>query len=65
MPKIKSHRGAAKRFHITAKGKVKHKKQGLRHLLVGMSSTRGRHLRKAHYLEKTDADVIKALIPYK
>ncbi|HCW92371.1 MAG TPA: 50S ribosomal protein L35, partial [Flexistipes sinusarabici] len=33
MPKLKSHRGAAKRFKITASGKVKHKKQGLRHIL--------------------------------
>jgi len=64
MPKIKSHRGAGKRFKITGKGKVKHKKQGLRHLLTGMSSTRGRHLRKARYLEKVDAAVIKTLLPY-
>jgi large subunit ribosomal protein L35 len=65
MPKIKSHRGAGKRFIITGKGKVKFKKQGLRHLLTGMSSTRGRKLRKATYLNKVDGAVIKALLPYK
>ena len=63
MPKIKSHRGAGKRFKVTAKGKVKYKKQGLRHLLQGMSSNRGRHLRKAAYLGKVDGATIKALIP--
>ena len=64
MPKIKSHRGAGKRFKITAKGRVKHKQPGLRHLLIGMSGNRGRRLRKAHYLNKVDAAVIKTLLPY-
>lgn len=64
MPKIKTHRGAAKRFIVTGKGKVKHKKPGLRHLLIGMSGNRGRHLRKAHYLNKVDSQTIKALVPY-
>jgi len=65
MPKIKSHRGVAKRFWVTARGKVKHKKPGLRHLLTGMDAGRGRHMRKAHYLNKVDAAVIKTLIPYR
>ncbi len=64
MPKIKSHRGAGKRFKITATGRVKHKKPGLRHLLVGMSSNRGRRLRKSHYLNPVDGAIIKALLPY-
>ncbi len=65
MPKIKSHRGVAKRFKITANGKVRHKKPGQRHLLTGMDSGRGRQMRKSHYLNKVDGDVIKALIPYR
>ncbi len=65
MPKIKSHRGAAKRFWVSAKGKVKHKKPGQRHLLTGMDSGRGRQMRKAHYLNKVDAHVVKTLIPYR
>ena len=65
MPKIKSHRGVAKRFWITAKGKVKHKKAGLRHLLTGMDAGNGRHMRKSVYLNKVDSDVIKKLIPYR
>ena len=62
MPKIKTHRGAAKRFLVTTSGKVKYKKPGLRHLLVGMSSKRGRHLRRANYLNKVDGAVIKQLL---
>ena len=65
MPKIKTHRGAAKRFWISATGKVKHKKPGLRHLLTGMDANRGRHMRKSQYLGKTDAEVIRALLPYR
>jgi large subunit ribosomal protein L35 len=65
MPKIKSHRGVAKRFFITGTGKVRYKKAGLRHLLIGMSGGRGRHMRKGQYLNKVDGAVIKALIPYR
>jgi large subunit ribosomal protein L35 len=65
MPKIKTHRGVAKRFWITSGGKVKHKKPGLRHLLIGMDSNRGRHMRKDVYLRKVEGDVIKKLIPYR
>ena len=64
MPKIKSHRGASKRFLVTGGGKVKYKQPGLRHLLVGMSGNRGRRLRKARYLNKVDGAVIKTLLPY-
>ena len=65
MPKIKTHRGANKRFHVTAGGKVKYKQPGLRHLLVGMSGNRGRRLRKAAYLNRTDGMSIKTLLPYR
>jgi len=64
MPKIKSHRGAGKRFRITGTGKVKYKQPGKRHLLIGMSATRSRRLRKARYLNNVDAAVIKTLLPY-
>ena len=65
MPKIKTHRGAAKRFWISGTGKVKHKKAGLRHLLTGMDGGRGRQMRKGHYLSKVNSDVIKKLLPYR
>jgi large subunit ribosomal protein L35 len=46
MPKMKSHRGARKRFKITASGKVKRYKAFKSHILTKKSSKRKRHLRK-------------------
>ena len=45
MPKMKTHRGAAKRFVKTAKGRFKSKQSHLRHILTKKSSKRKRHLR--------------------
>lgn len=66
MPKLKSHSGAKKRFRFSAKGKVKYKKAGARHLLSGMSSKRGRFLRKGAYLSESspEAKIIKKMLPY-
>ena len=64
MPKMKTHSGAKKRFTITKSGKVKHKKMGLRHLLTGMSSKRGRKLRRSAILNKTNAGIIRKHLPY-
>lgn len=62
--KLKSHSGAKKRFKITSKGKVKYKKAGLRHLLTGMPSKKGRKLRKPGILAKASCDAIKKQLPY-
>lgn len=64
MPKMKTHSGAKKRFKITSSGKVFHKHPGLRHLLAGMKSSRGRNLRKPAILNKTDSKAIKRYLPY-
>lgn len=64
MPKLKSHSGSKKRFKITARGKVKHKKAGARHLLQGMSAGRSRQLRRGDTLTPVQASVIKKLLPY-
>lgn len=49
MPKIKTVRGAAKRFKKTGKGGFKHKHANLRHILTKKATKRKRHLRpKAH-----------------
>lgn len=64
MPKLKTHSGAKKRFWVTKKGKIKHKKAGLRHLLTGMSSKRGRKLRKEGILDGINTQVIKKSLPY-
>jgi large subunit ribosomal protein L35 len=62
MPKLKTHSGAKKRFKLTAKGKLKYKKAGLRHLLTGMSTKRGRRLRKSSLLNPIEAKRIRQLI---
>lgn len=64
MPKMKTHRGAAKRFKVTKKGKVKYRRGFRNHLLTHKSQKRKRQLRKAEYLEECDAKNIKRLLPY-
>lgn len=64
MPKMKTHRGAAKRFKLTGTGKVKRKKQGLRHILTSKTTKNKRALRHPGILESCDAANIKKLIPY-
>ena len=65
MPKIKTHRGAAKRFNLTKKGKVKMNRAFRRHILNKKTTKRKRGLRKAAYCHDSNAAVIKKLIPYK
>ncbi|MCG3203827.1 MAG: 50S ribosomal protein L35 [Elusimicrobia bacterium] len=64
MPKLKSHSGSKKRFKITARGKVVHKRAGARHLLQGMSASRSRQLRRPDTLTNIQARMIKSLLPY-
>ena len=64
MPKQKTRRSAAKRFTITAKGKVKRRKGFLRHILSNKTSKQKRQLRHATYVSKADEKSIKRLLPY-
>jgi ribosomal protein L35 len=64
MPKMKSHSGAKKRFIVTKRKKIKYKQQGLRHLLTGMKSSRGRKLRRARILHPLNETQMKKLLPY-
>jgi len=64
MLKMKTHKGAAKRFKITAGGKIKKNKAYKRHLLTGKSSKRTRSLRKGNLVDKADYSNIKRLLPY-
>ena len=64
MPKLKTRRGAAKRFTITAKGKVKRRKGFLRHILSSKTTKQKRHLRRATLVDKADERSIKRLLPY-
>ena len=62
MPKMKTHRGAAKRFRTTKSGKVKYKQQGRNHILTNKSRKRKRQNRRPAYLNRTDAKRIKKIL---
>jgi large subunit ribosomal protein L35 len=64
MPKLKTHRGAAKRFSLTGTGKVKRSKAFTSHILTTKSRKRKRNLRKSTILDQRDTRNIKRLIPY-
>ena len=64
MPKMKTNRATAKRFKLTAKGRVKRKHAFLRHILTNKKHGAKRKLRKGAYIAKTQEHQIKAMIPY-
>ncbi len=64
MPKLKTHRGAAKRFKLTGTGRVKRRKAFHSHILTSKTAKRKRNLRKSTILDDRDAPGIKRLIPY-
>lgn len=64
MPKLKTNRGAAKRFKKTGTGKVKMKKAFARHILTKKSANRKRSLRRPKLISQKDLKGVKKLIPY-
>ena len=64
MPKIKTHRGAAKRFTVTGSGRIKRTKAYASHILTKKNSKRKRNLRKSALIDHNDAKSIRKLIPY-
>ena len=64
MPKMKTRRAAAKRYSYTGGGKVKYKKQGLRHIPTKKSTKRKRKLRKTGILSDAEAKRARVLMPY-
>ncbi len=64
MPKMKSHRGAAKRFKKTGSGMIKRSKAYASHLLSGKSPKRKRNLRKAGLVSDVEQKNISKLLPY-
>lgn len=62
MPKMKSNRGAAKRFKKTGTGKFKRKKAYKGHLLTKKSSSRKRKLRKSALVSTADQKRIERLL---
>jgi large subunit ribosomal protein L35 len=64
MPKMKTHRGAAKRFKATGKGRLKHKQPFTSHILTSKTAKRKRQLRSPAYLSEAEAKAMKRLLPY-
>jgi large subunit ribosomal protein L35 len=64
MPKIKTNRGAAKRFRKTGTGKIRRNKAFSSHILTKKSTKRKRQLRQGTLVHKTDERNISRLIPY-
>lgn len=64
MPKLKTHKGAKKRFKITGKGKIKRHSSHTGHLFTNKTSKQKRKLRKASLVHKNDEKRIKKLLPY-
>jgi large subunit ribosomal protein L35 len=62
--KLKTHRGARKRFKVTATGKILRMHSGKRHLLGTKRSGRMRKLKKLTLVSKADARNVKLLLPY-
>ena len=63
MPKMKSNRGAAKRFRATAKG-FKRGQSHQRHILTKKSSKRKRQLGAPSMVAKQDVNSVKQMLPY-
>jgi len=65
MPKMKTHRGAAKRIKVTGTGKWKRGQAYTSHILTKKSPKRKRNLRKASLISAGDMKRVKQLLPYK
>jgi large subunit ribosomal protein L35 len=65
MPRMKSHRGAAKRFSKTGSGKWKRNSAFGRHILTKKSPKRKRNIRGTELVAASDVRSINRLVPYK
>ena len=64
MPKMKTNRGAAKRFKMTGSGKIKRNKAFSSHILTKKSTKRKRGLRQSDLVDSANAKAIKKILPY-
>jgi len=61
---MKTKKAAAKRYHVTGTGKIRYKKQGLRHILTKKNAKRKRRLRLPAILSHVEEKRVKQLMPY-
>jgi large subunit ribosomal protein L35 len=64
MPKMKTNRGAAKRFKATGTGKIRRSKAYASHILTKKSTKRKRNLRKNALIAEPDVRAVKRMLPY-
>ncbi len=64
MPKMKTNRGAAKRFKATGSGKIKRSRAYTSHILTKKSTKRKRNLRQAGLVDDTNVKSIRKILPY-
>ena len=64
MPKLKTHKGAAKRFRLTATGKVKRGHSHARHILTKKTTKRKRQLDIDGLVSPADVHGVKRMLPY-
>jgi large subunit ribosomal protein L35 len=64
MPKMKTKRGAAKRFKKTGTGKIKRSKAFTSHILTKKSTKRKRNLRKSGIVDSSNDRTIRKILPY-
>jgi large subunit ribosomal protein L35 len=62
--KLKSHKGAAKRFKLTSSGKALRGHSGKRHLMGTKKPKRMRHLKKMALVSPADLEHVKRMLPY-
>jgi large subunit ribosomal protein L35 len=64
MPKMKTNRGAAKRFKATGSGKIVRNKAFASHILTKKSTKRKRNLRQSGLVDESNVKGIKRILPY-
>ena len=64
MPKMKTNRGAAKRFKLTGSGKIKRSKAFSSHILTKKTTKRKRGLRLSDLVDSANLKGIRKILPY-
>ena len=65
MPKLKTHRGAAKRFKKTGTGKFVRASAFKRHILTSKTTKSKRHMRTSKLVAAEDVSKLQRMLPYK
>lgn len=64
MPKLKTHKGAAKRFKVLKGGKIKRARANKRHLLECKDTQMKRQARRSNYVHASDVKEVRQMLPY-